>query len=83
VRDVEAYVIDTFRRTAPPLGEDDLDRLVASGIESVYKLERALSPQQPLLPLLEQVLSARLAELSRSVQLDRAEPSDPVVAIAA
>jgi hypothetical protein len=83
LRDVEAYVIATLHRGALPLADGDLDRLVAQGIQSVYRLERALPPQQPLLPLLEQVLSARLAELWRSIELDRADPSDPLAAIAA
>jgi hypothetical protein len=68
VRDVEAYVIDALHRSALPLAENDIHRLVAAGIESVYRLERALPPQQPLLPLLDEVLSSRLAELWRSAQ---------------
>jgi hypothetical protein len=83
VADVEAYVIDTLHEVAIPLDDGDLEQLVAFGIASVYRLERALPPERPLLPLLERVLSARLTDLWGSVQLDRAASSNRPAAIAA
>jgi hypothetical protein len=83
VADVEAYVIDALVEAGLPLTDSDLELLVAAGIESVYRLERALPPERPLLPLLEELLSARLAELWRSVQLGRAADSHRAASVAA
>ena len=83
VADVEAYVIETIHESALSLSDGEFDELVASGIKSVYRLERAVPPQRPLLPLLDNLLSARLAELWGARELDRAAPVQPAVAIAA
>jgi hypothetical protein len=83
VADVEAYVIETIHEAALSLSDGELDELVASGIESVYRLERALPPQRPLRPLLDHVLSPRLAELWGARGLDRPAPVQAAVAIAA
>jgi hypothetical protein len=83
VRDIEAYVIETIFEAGFELSDGDLDELVASGIESVYRLERALPPQQPLLPVLDNLLPPRLAELCRALDLDLAAPVQSATAIAA
>lgn len=83
VADVEAYVIETIHESALSLSDGEFDELVASGIESVYRLERALPPQRPLLPLLDKLLSPRLAELWGARDHERAAPVQPAVAIAA
>ena len=83
VVDVEAYVIGTLHEAALTPTDGELAELVASGIESVYRLERALPPDQPLLPVLEKVLSKRLVELWSYVRADRDVRSDQSTAIAA
>jgi hypothetical protein len=83
VRDIEAYVIETIHEAAVELRDGDLDELVASGIESVYRLERALPPQQPLLPVLDKLLPSRLAELCGALDVDRVAPVQVATAIAA
>jgi hypothetical protein len=83
VGDVEAYVIDTIHEAELPLSDRHLDVLVAACIESIYRLERALPPQRPLLPLLQKVLLPRLVELWGSLELDTAAPTQPAAAIAA
>jgi hypothetical protein len=79
VADVEAYVIATIDETGLPLSE----QLVSIGIDSVCRLECALPPQRPMLPLLDKMLSPRLNELWRSGELDRAAEPDRAAAIAA
>jgi len=83
LRDVERYVIETIQDAALPLSDRHLDELVAAGIESIYRLERALPPQRPLLPLLQKVLLPRLVELWGSLELDAAAPTRQAAAIAA
>jgi hypothetical protein len=60
VRDVEGLVIETLEETALPLTGRDLEQLVRCGIESVFRVERALSPGRPLLPVLDGLLRERL-----------------------
>jgi hypothetical protein len=83
VPDVEAYVIHTLREAKLAQMDGALEELVAAGIESVYRLERALPPERPLLPLLDEVLPGRLAELWRSAHVDSAASSNRGAAIAA
>lgn len=75
--DVEAYVIETIQEAAPQLSDDDLDELVLSGIRSVQRVERALPPQRPLLPVLEKVLAPRLIALAVALEGDRSAPARP------
>jgi hypothetical protein len=60
VPDVEALVVKTLDETALPLTARDLEKLVPWGIESVFRVERALSPGRPLLPALDGLLRERL-----------------------
>jgi hypothetical protein len=60
VRDVESLVIETLDETALPLTGRDLEELVRCGIESVFRVEQALSPGRPLLPVLDGLLRERL-----------------------
>jgi hypothetical protein len=80
---MEAYVIHTLREAKLAQIDGALEELVAAGIESVYRLERALPPERPLRPLLDEVLSGRLAELWRSAHVDGDASSNGGAAIAA
>jgi hypothetical protein len=82
VVDVEVYVFETIREAALPVRDEDLDELVRAGVESVRRVERALPPQWPLLPVLDTVLSPRLVELAGAAALQRSSPAPPT-AIAA
>jgi hypothetical protein len=76
--DVEAYVRETIHQAALP---PDIE-LIAAGIGSVKRLERAMPPQQPLRPVLENVLVPRLIELSSAREVERSTAAQPA-AIAA
>lgn len=62
VSDVEGLVIETLGETALPLSRRDLDELIRCGIESVFRVERALSPGRPLMPVLDGLLRERLID---------------------
>jgi hypothetical protein len=73
VRDVEALVMDALDETGLPLNSGDLDELVRCGIESVFRVERALSPGRPLTPVLDGLLRERLVDRWRSMHPERLE----------
>jgi hypothetical protein len=80
VRDVEALVIETLDQTALPLTGRDLEELVSCGIESVFRVERALSPGRPLLPVLDGLLMERLTDRWRSLHPEHAGSVAPAAA---
>jgi hypothetical protein len=82
VVDVEAYVLGTIHRSALSASDGQLDELIAAGIASVQRLERAMPPQRPLRPVLENVLAARMIELSSARESERSTAAQPA-AIAA
>jgi hypothetical protein len=75
VRDVEALVMETLNATELPLTGRDLEELVPCGIESVFRIERALSPGRPLLPVLDGLLRERLTDRWRSLHPERVAPA--------
>jgi len=79
VPNVEEYVLGAVQQAAPAAEEHRRARLHAHGVRAVRRVERALPPGLPLLPVLETVLPALLAgvdnDLSRVGQ-------DPVAAMA-
>ena len=60
INDVDEYVLETLELVAPA-ARDRRDALHAHGVRAVLRVERALPPGIPLLPVLEDVLPARLA----------------------
>jgi hypothetical protein len=82
VVDVQAYVTWTIERAG--LSPDDGERggLIRAGVECAFRLERALPPERPLLPVLEQLLAATLVDLSAASESERRASSQPT-AIAA
>jgi hypothetical protein len=62
VRDVERYV-DAYL-AALPLPDDELRAAVLGGIGDAYRIDRALPPERPLLPVLDVLLASRLARLA-------------------
>jgi hypothetical protein len=79
VQDVEAYVIGTLASTSLPVDDRDLDELVRCGIDSVYRVERALPPERPLAPVLDTALQERLVDMWHSLHSER---GDAVAALA-
>jgi hypothetical protein len=62
VSDVEAYVRGTLDAASLPADDRELAELVRCGIDSVYRIERALPPEQPLAPVLDTALQEHLLE---------------------
>jgi hypothetical protein len=67
VPDVERYVAGHFR--ALDLPDPELRVEVLGAISDAYRIDRALAPDRPLLPLLETLLASRVTRM-RS-RLDR------------
>jgi hypothetical protein len=63
VADVEQYVRDAVDQVAPA-ATSRRKALEAHGVQAVMRVERALPPGVPLLPVLEQVLPNRLVALT-------------------
>ena len=61
VADVDAYVREAVGALRPCAGE--AVALHAQGVRAVLRLERALPPGAPLMPVLDAVLAPRLAAL--------------------
>jgi hypothetical protein len=80
VRDVEAFVMQTLDDTALPLTALDLEELVPCGIESVFRVERALSPGRPLLPVLDGLLRERLIHSWRALHPEHVRSTAPAAA---
>ncbi len=66
VTDVQGYVRDAVARVAPAAA-GHRDALHAHGVRAVLRVERALPPGVPLLPVLDAVLPARLEALARNL----------------
>jgi hypothetical protein len=64
VADVQGYVRDAVARVAPAAA-GHRETLHAQGVRAVLRVERALPPGVPLLPVLDAVLPARLEALDR------------------
>ena len=80
VRDVEGLVRETLDETGLPLSGRDLDELIPCGIESVFRVERALSPGRPLAPVLDGLLRERLIDRWRSLHPERLDGVAPAAA---
>jgi hypothetical protein len=80
VRDVEALVLETLDETALPLTRRDMEDLVRCGIESVFRVERALYPGRPLLPVLDGLLRERLIDRWRSLHPEHVRSVAPAAA---
>jgi hypothetical protein len=63
VVDVESYVDDTLTAMRLPVGSRDLEWLRRAGVDTVARLELAMPPDRPLLPVLESLLPQRLMAL--------------------
>lgn len=66
VTDVQGYVRDAVARVAPAAA-GHRDALHAQGVRAVLRVERALPPGVPLLPVLDAVLPSRLEALARNL----------------
>ena len=80
VRDVEAYVRGTLDAASLPADDRELAELVRCGIDSVYRVERALPPEQPLAPVLDTALHEHLVERWRSLHAERGDIAARAVA---
>jgi hypothetical protein len=63
VTDVETYVGDTLAGMRLPAGSRDAEWLRRAGVATVTRLELAMPPERPLLPVLESMLPERLMAL--------------------
>ena len=77
VTDVQGYVRDAVAQVAPA-AVGHRDALHAHGVRAVLRVERALPPGVPLLPVLDAVLPARLAALDHRL----AGAGEPLAAVA-
>jgi hypothetical protein len=80
VPDVEAYVRETLDAAELPADDRELAELVRCGIDSVYRVERALPPEHPLTPVLDTALHEHLVETWESLQAERRDFAVPAVA---
>ena len=76
--DVDEYVLGTVQRAVPAAADDRRALLQAQGVLAVQRVERALPPEVPLVPVLDTVLPARLAALAE--RLSRTDESVAAVA---
>jgi hypothetical protein len=63
VADVDTYVGDTLAGLRLPAESRDLEWLRRAGVATVARLELAMPPERPLLPVLESLLPQRLMAL--------------------
>jgi hypothetical protein len=61
VRDVESLVAAHVQELGVQPGDEDHTKLVLAGVQTAYRVERALPPERPLRPVLELLLEHRLA----------------------
>jgi hypothetical protein len=78
-RNVHAHVVLAIERLGLAPDGEDSERLIAAGVEAVRRIERALPPEQPLRPVLDEVLEQRVLALWEA----RPRPATPAPAIAA
>ena len=78
ISNIEEYVLAAVQRAAPAAGGHHRALLQAHGVNAVRRVERALPPGVPLMPVLETVLPARLA----AVEDGLAHAVHPVAAVA-
>lgn len=77
---MEAYVVGTLAATSLPVDDRARDELVRCGIDSVYRVERALPPERPLAPVLDTALHDHLVDRWHSLQAERGDVAAQAVA---
>jgi hypothetical protein len=84
VRDVERYVASHLEGMGIGPADQDHRELVLTGVQAAYRLERALPPERPLSPVLDQLLEHRLAPARsrRQRTATAAQPGDGLAAAA-
>jgi hypothetical protein len=81
IDDVHGYVLDAVELLAPA-ARDRRDALHAHGVRAVLRVERALPPGVPLLPVLEDVLPPRLAAVHEGLARTGDRTDDLLAAVA-
>jgi hypothetical protein len=84
VRDVESCVATSVQNLGVGPTDEDHKQLVLAGVQSAYRVERALPPERPLRPVLEPLLEHRLASERSRLQRTAAaaQPGDELAAAA-
>ncbi len=84
VRDVESFVGAHVGELGVGPADEGHQELVLAGVQTAYRVERALPPEIPLRPVLERLLGHRLATAdSRRPRTAAAVPGDQGLAAAA
>ncbi len=64
-------MVGTLAATSLPVDDRELNELVRCGIDSVYRVERALPPERPLAPVLDTALHDHLVDRWHSLHAER------------
>ena len=70
----------TLAEASLPVDDRELDELVRCGIDSVYRVERALPPERPLAPVLDTALQEHLVDRWHSLHAERGDVAAAAVA---